>query len=1332
MTESNGGTIVTFYSYKGGTGRTMALANVAWILASQGKRVLAVDWDLESPGLHKYYHPFLLDKHLRTSPGVIDMIRDYATAMMQPIHDSETTEWLASHADVLRYAVSLDWQFPDKGFLDFLPAGQQDSSYTRIVSTFDWSAFYERMAGNTFLDALRRNMRENYDYVLIDSRTGVSDSGGICTVRLPDVVVDCFTMNAQSIDGALSVAKSINRQRADRPVRLLPVPMRVEDAEQVKLEAGRDYARQSFAPFLGRRSAEDVNEYWGDVEIPYKPFYAYEEILSAFGDRSRQENSLLAAYERLANVITEGEVQQLAPLDERVRRRWLAAFERRRPAGTSDVFISYTAVDRMWAEWISGELDDAGLRVAMREVDFPAESDSGGDVSAILADATRAIVLLSQDYVQSPNAADLWKLVASRDPVSGTPFLVPVRLDNVRVGPPFHDRVPVDFAGLTEQRATEVLLEALDQPIYPRPTTSPAGEEGQTPRRRFPALEPPLWSVPQRNGTFTGRRRTLEALRNRLSATGTAVVPQALHGLGGVGKTQIALEYAHRFRADYDVVWWVSAQLTSVVRSSLASLADQLGLPTGDSVTERVRAGLEALRQGRPYRRWLLIFDNADDPAQLREYLPQGPGHVLITTRDQAWAREAHVVEVGVFTREESIAFLHRRIPHLSDTDAELVAERLGDLPLAIEQAGAWLAATAMPVAHYLELLETQPLKMLEEELPPDYRSSSAQPWLVSLDSLRQRSPAAAKLLEICAFFAPEPIPVSLVYSDRFIEALLPYDPSLRERMLVGRAMREISRYALARVDSGRPGPTSSVRRRIADRGDDGGGQSIQLHRLMQTIIRATLTPEQRAENQHQVHEILAAANPGDADNAEHWPVYADLWPHLIRSGVLDSDSPHVRQLVLDMGRYLWKISDYPTAQAFAERAITQWDRTHGPDDQPTLMMRYNLACALRLQADYTAAYAIDDDVYGRLTRTAGDDHPYTLMAGGGLAADLRALGQLARARDLDEQIESRWREAFGEEHPRTLTAGHNLAISLRLAGDLRSALILQERTLQRRRAVHGELHPWTLYSAGNYGRDLRDTGDLRESRRVLETALNGHRRVLGEDHPESLRAAKNFAVTLRKLGEFEQAYALSADTLARSLRVHGPQHPDSLACSINLASDESALGQDLSARRRATPVYEWYRSTMGEDHAFTLAYGNNLAIFMRKAGDLAAARELTSMVVERFTATVGPDHPYTLVAAVNLGDELFQSGDFGGARASDEQAYPRIRQVLGAEHPDTLAAGSNLAISRRADGDRPGANALMESLMASYRRVLGNDHPNTVAAANWSRLSCDLEPPPT
>lgn len=332
MTNTRPGRIVTFYSYKGGAGRTMALANIAWILAANGKRVLAVDWDLEAPGLHRYFHPFLDPGGLAATTGVIDLLQDYSFAAVGSSDIPRSDSWHLPYASVEPHALSVDATafgapFADSGSLDLLSAGRQNRAYGAAVSTFDWDNFYERLGGSLFLDALRDDMKATYDYVLIDSRTGLSDIANICTVQMPDVLVDCFTLTRQSLEGAASVAHDVARHHLRRVTRVLPVPMRVDDGEKQRADAGRTAAREAFEGVPTGLSREDAADYWGRVEIPYRPHYAYEESLATFGDEGGRSGSLLSAFERLTTVISDGEVTALPPVPEPVRLRCRAAFD---------------------------------------------------------------------------------------------------------------------------------------------------------------------------------------------------------------------------------------------------------------------------------------------------------------------------------------------------------------------------------------------------------------------------------------------------------------------------------------------------------------------------------------------------------------------------------------------------------------------------------------------------------------------------------------------------------------------------------------------------------------------------------------------------------------------------------------------------------------------------------------------------------------------------------------------------------------------------------------------------------------------------------------------
>jgi cellulose biosynthesis protein BcsQ len=369
VAEAPLGRFITFYSYKGGTGRSMALANVAWVLASNGARVLVIDWDLEAPGLHRYFHPFIEDKQLGSSEGIIDFLVHFVEGSRLS-HESEPNDdnsWFEDYANLLPYAFSLEWEFPNKGTLDFVPAGQQGAGYGVRVTQFNWEAFYKDLGGGVFLETLKERLRREYDYILIDSRTGISDTSGICTVQMPDDMVVCFTLNNQSIEGAAAVADSAFSQRrkpsGEPGLRVWPVPMRVELAEKDRLETARQVAQQTFDGYLLHLKREDRRAYWEGIEVPYDPYFAYEEVLASFAERRRSKLSVLDSFLTLTRHVTSGKVTSMPPVAEALRQETLAKFSRPRLSAQHDakrsdsIDLVHVEPDRHLAAQIGSILD---------------------------------------------------------------------------------------------------------------------------------------------------------------------------------------------------------------------------------------------------------------------------------------------------------------------------------------------------------------------------------------------------------------------------------------------------------------------------------------------------------------------------------------------------------------------------------------------------------------------------------------------------------------------------------------------------------------------------------------------------------------------------------------------------------------------------------------------------------------------------------------------------------------------------------------------------------------------------------------------------------------
>jgi tetratricopeptide (TPR) repeat protein/cellulose biosynthesis protein BcsQ len=384
------GNIITFYSYKGGTGRSMALANIAWILASNGKRVLAVDWDLEAPGLHRYFAPFLSDKDLTGAEGLIDLLIEFRDATAVGVAGDD--KWHEAYADISPYVISLDWDFPRKGTLDILPAGRQGASYSARVNSFDWVEFYERRGGGVFLETIKEKMRADYDYVLIDSRTGVSDTSGICTVQMPDAVVVCFTLNNQGIQGSAAVSHSIYEQRLrkGRDIAIFPVPMRVEPFEKAKLDTRRDYAKKMFEVFPAHLSPQSRAQFQEDTQVKYLPYYAYEEILATFGNKpgESESTSLLAPAERLAAYLTDyldGETisrMEASEYLESRRQSILALFEGQQATADPRQLLILSA-DATFAG-LKPEDENVARRALLRMVRLADAGEQGGDSRLLL------------------------------------------------------------------------------------------------------------------------------------------------------------------------------------------------------------------------------------------------------------------------------------------------------------------------------------------------------------------------------------------------------------------------------------------------------------------------------------------------------------------------------------------------------------------------------------------------------------------------------------------------------------------------------------------------------------------------------------------------------------------------------------------------------------------------------------------------------------------------------------------------------------------------------------------------------------------------------------
>ncbi|HWS31791.1 MAG TPA: FxSxx-COOH system tetratricopeptide repeat protein, partial [Actinoplanes sp.] len=885
------------------------------------------------------------------------------------------------------------------------------------------------------------------------------------------------------------------------------------------------------------------------------------------------------------------------------------------------------------------------------------------------------------------------------------------------------DRRATFLTALDEQSAIHAVLRLVGR-------SEALGSQPRSGAVRYPFDEPAASNLDLRLQTFTGRESDLLAVRRRLQAGGAGQPAMvALQGMGGVGKSQIALEYAHRFRNAYDVVWSVKADPVTFIDTQLSELGHQLGLPLSETraTVENTRTVLEALSRNPLYRRWLLIFDNAEDPERVLPFMPKGSGHIVVTSRKPAWrvtAGPEAYLEVDVFPRVESIQHLRARAPKVSATEANEVASLVGDLPLAVNAAGAFLSETSYSVERFLDAVRTGGPNALplpsDESVSEELRERPVQAvWEVSLNELEQRSAAAYRLLQFCSVMDPS-VALDLVYSDELNEDLVAIDPKLSESMVRGRLIRELSRLALARTD-GQAGART--------------GGRLTVHRLIQDMVRYRMTDTEREEIRHQVHLALARFRPGgDVDNPQNWPVFRMIWPHLQASGAVGCPDDRVRSLLIDRVRYLWLVGDFRRGLRQAEETERVWrdrlaeipaesEERHALRRQ-LLHLQFNKANLIRSVGDFATSRQVDEEVLSDQRELLGEDHPHTLSTAGGLGGDLRGLGLYSAALELDQQTYELWREAFGEGHPRTLTSLGNLATCWRLMGDYKQAQVLDEQVVRGRQEILGDRHPSTLQSMASVGRDLREAGEYQRSVYQLRIVAQALADEFGPESWETLNANVNLAISMRSAGRVEEARRL-LDTAYGHMSESFRTAPNTLACRLSRAV--TLLGaSDEQAHAELRLVREDYRKRLGDEHPHTLVCVNDLAMAALTTGTPEAAEaalELAGDAAGKFAVILGADHPYVLAAETNLAVCLAATGKDTEALAMLRSTVQRALTRLGETHPDTLSCQANIAILAERSGEpRLEHEADPGTIGRRFSDRFGSDHP-TVQEIERKRL---------
>jgi len=798
-----------------------------------------------------------------------------------------------------------------------------------------------------------------------------------------------------------------------------------------------------------------------------------------------------------------------------------------------------------------------------------------------------------------------------------------------------------------ESRDSSTFTQIGTQVIQPPPL--PEQAFGQWAELAVPAG---LSNLP-RPGLFVGRNRELARLDAAMAGPGGVVV-QAVHGLGGVGKSTLAARWAAAHTDEYSLTWWITAATPADIDAGLAALAVALK-PALTGVLP-----LEALREGAvqwlaAQSGWLVILDNVSDPADVAPLLAQArAGRYLITSRRASGWHAAGMVPVRLDVLEAAeaqallAAILAPGRPVEADGAAELCAE-LGFLPLAIEQVGAYLAQADGTPREYLDLLARYPAAMYQAAAEGDAARTVARIWRVTLDRLAD-DPLAGQLLRILAWYAPDGIPRRLL-------------DGLADPPAVLQAVGRLAAYSMLTADEG----------------------SLAMHRLVQAVTRTPdpddphRAPQAIDAARHQATRQLADAIP-DVQDPARWLRWRVLLPHidaLASHAPPDTDTHDTVDLLIEAGLFLKNQRQPGHAAGYLQRALACCMRVLGADHPHTLRARNNLATAYWDAGDLGVAIPLLEQTLADSLRVQGADHPNTLGTRHNLAYAYWDAGDLGRAIPLLEQTLADSLRVQGADHPNTLGTRHNLALAYDSAGDLGRAIPLYEQVLADCVRVLGADHPQTLRARNNLAYAYQAAGDSGRAIPLFE-------QVLSADHPATLTSRTNLAYAYESAGDLGRAIPLYEQVLADCVRVLGADHPQTLRARNNLAYAYQAAGDS----GRAIPLFEQALAdcvrVLGADHPQTLGARNNLALAYEAAGDLGRAIPLHEQTLADRQRVLGADHPATLSSRNNLAYAYDSAGDLGRAIPLYEQTLDDSERALGADHPQTLRARNNLAAARQ------------------------------------------------
>jgi tetratricopeptide (TPR) repeat protein len=625
----------------------------------------------------------------------------------------------------------------------------------------------------------------------------------------------------------------------------------------------------------------------------------------------------------------------------------------------------------------------------------------------------------------------------------------------------------------------------------------------------------------------------------------------ALVGIGGVGKTALAVEYAHRRRDDYQWVWWVRAESPEIALSDYAALADPLGLrqphATDEEVVATVRQHLESSGS------WLLILDNAQPAVDIRPFLPaRSPGHVIVTTRDSQWILDAKILSVPPLTREEAVNLLLDRTGQEDRDAAEKLANTLGDLPLSLQQAAAYIEEHGITFSRYLELLEQQSSSDGGAVEAVGHKQTIWATWSIAIDAVTEQSSAAAKLLLLCAHLDPSRIPISVFHQGA---SVLP-DPlrTLAEnRGELDESFLLLRQYSLVQIKE----------------------DTASINRIVCSILREQGSPDERRGWAAAALHLLDRCFPERSGDLRNWSACNELLPHALatteQAQILGIEPIPTARLLTRIAAYWRERGQLQQSRRTSQQAVAILESSVGANDVHVASALTNLAAAERELGALHNAKMLAERAVSVAMSQVGPKHETTADALNENGIILVRLGESAQARTMFERALTTLQELRGQADSEVAQVLSNVGLAYWGLGDLNNARdkFLRAREILERSS--GVDDPAFVTVVNNIGSVLYQQGDLVGGRAHLEWALAATEALYGPDHPAVASRLTNLGGVIGKLGDYEKACSMLERALKMQVAAHGYHNFDVVYTMNNLG----AILVDMGEPQRGEPVLQ-------------------------------------------------------------------------------------------------------------------------------------------------------------